>query len=186
MKVVSSDPVQQALYVKVRKNLRRQARAEGKPSSDISDHRFAEMLALRQPPKSLTDREFYEGHGTLDKQFGGDTESLERVVKAAKRQGYNPGVHDVYVPTIAKCEGDPRAFIHGGRGQVSSLLKSRGEEGRGIVKTKSRPRKDPLKNVKLAAPVVAELARPEAMKNGGKISMERVKEISRKHTYKVG
>ena len=43
-------------------------------------HRMAEMLAFQEAPRANTDREFFEGLGTLDKQFDYDGKMHEGVV----------------------------------------------------------------------------------------------------------
>lgn len=72
--------------------------------------RMAEMLALRQAPKADTDRELLAGQGTLLDQIGSEKQT-EYVVAEARRQGYNPGINDVYAPTHALSTGDPYAFV---------------------------------------------------------------------------
>lgn len=102
--------------------------------------RLAEMLAFRSPQRVLTDREYFEGRGTLAKQFDGDERVLEHVVGEAMKQGYRPNANDVYCSAIAESVGDPKAFVPatGGRGHIQKVLEERGWESDGIVKTKRR------------------------------------------------
>ena len=46
-----------------------------------NSHTMAEMMAFRQGPRSMTDREFFEGQGTLAKQFDGDERALDKLVE---------------------------------------------------------------------------------------------------------
>lgn len=142
----------------MRKNLRKEAKSKGKQPDDVSDHRFAEMLALRSPPGlNGTDSAFFEGMGTLEQQFGKDKESLRETIAAAKRHGYTPNPRDVYLPTLAAFEGDPLAFVPptGGRGHIKKVSEMRGWESRGAVTVKGRqPEKDPLEGPRLAEDLV--------------------------------
>lgn len=190
--VVSSDPRVQALYVKCRKNLRAQAKREGKPSDASADHRFAEMLAFHQAPRSLTDREFYQGMGTLADQFKTDPQHLQTVTAAAQRRGYRPNPNDVYVPTLAREPGDPMAFISpsGGRGELKKRAEALGVEGNGVVKTRGRaPTEDPLKRQHLAPDVMNQLVAHEARKakrEGRKMTQGEIKEkVLANHRYKM-
>jgi hypothetical protein len=71
----------------------------------------------------VTDKEFFARHGNLDKQCGGDQKEVNRIVKAAKRNGFTPSQNAVYFPTMADKPGDPKAFIHptDGRAAVDRL-----------------------------------------------------------------
>ncbi len=117
---------------------------------------FAEMLRHRSPPKALTDREFFEGLGTLDKQFDGDPEGLKRTVQAARRNGYKASPNDVYLPAIAEFQGDPLAFVPatGGRGHIEKVLKQRNMECDGVVTTKRE--RQPVKRKRLGDDLVRE------------------------------
>ena len=78
-------------------------------------HSMAEMLALRTGPALWTDGTVYRRPKTLHDQFS-DEKTLRRVVNAARKQGYEPNMHDQYDPTLATRRGDPAAFIpHGDR-----------------------------------------------------------------------
>jgi hypothetical protein len=99
----------------------------------------------------MTDREFFQGHGTLDQQFGGDTASLMEVVSSARAHGYNPGAHDVYMDNLAQFPGDPDAFVPatGGRGHVQKVCEKRGWSCKGSVNVKSAaPKRDAIKSPK--------------------------------------
>jgi len=113
--------------------------------------RLAEMLALRQAPRCMTDSVFFSSVGTLDKQFGNDTESLNRTVSIAKKHGYTPNPNDYYNASLANFVGDPKAFIPatGGRGHIQKVCEERGTACSGAVTVKARqPDSDPLDNPK--------------------------------------
>ena len=67
---------------------------------------LAEMLALRKAPRVMTDSVFFEGRGTLDKQFGEKDElrQLDELIAAAKSHGVPPYVifHDATLAEIAR------------------------------------------------------------------------------------
>lgn len=112
-------------------------------------HKMSEMLAFRQPPRAQTDREFFEGFGTLEKQFRGDEQIRDRVIKIAINNGYKPNANDVYLSSLANYPGDPEAFVPatGGRGHIKSVCEKRGWECDGTVKTKyQEPREEPKSN----------------------------------------
>lgn len=187
--VVSNDPRIQALYVRVRKNLKAQLK-DHEAEDAVSDHRFAEMLAFQQAPRSMTDREFFSGIGTLDQQFKSDPQHLKTITSNAKRRGYNPSPHDVYVPTLAREPGDPAAFISGGRGQLKKRAESLGLESHGAVTTKARePGSDPRKRNSLAPDVMNQLMAHEtrkAKREGKKVSRGEIREkVLAQHRYKM-
>lgn len=71
---------------------------------------MAEIFAIRQGPNLNTDTTFLAGVGTLRDQFGNENE-LNRVVKAARKQGYEPKASDYYDSGLANRCGDPLAFV---------------------------------------------------------------------------
>lgn len=119
-------------------------------------HRMSEMLAFQQPPRAMTDAVFFEGFGTLDKQFAGDERVRDQVIKRAMAGGYKPNNNDVYLSALARYPGDPEAFVPatGGRGHIKAVCEKRGWECDGAVKTKRKePEKDP-RSVPLAKDLV--------------------------------
>jgi len=189
---ISDDPRVQKFYAKVRRNLKAQAKREGKPSDDVADHRFAEMLALKQTPKCMTDREFFAGMGTLDQQFKHDPQHLKVITDAAKKQGYTPSPNDVYMPGVAKFPGDKDAFISpsGGRGQLRKAVEKHGTGGEGAVSVKTPSAKeDPRSKAYLAPDVMNRLCAHEARKlkrEGKTASQQEVKEmVLAKNRYKM-
>jgi len=127
---------------------------------------FAEMLALRKAPSAETEDTFLSNFGRLRDQFDQDDRYVGELVKAARKDGYNPGENDVYMPTIATKFGDPRAFIKS-RAEARAVAEERGTEltvnGRTIVKHRE-PEQDPYEtapklNDALVAPEVKKLRR---------------------------
>lgn len=157
--VVSKDAVVQGIYLAARRNLSKAAKSKGETPDEKADHRFAEMLAFQSPPRANTDREFFDGMGTLADQFGKDVDGLNSAVAGARSHGYEPNPHDVYLPTIAQFEGDPLAFVPatGGRGHIKKVCEMRGVSCRGAVTVEGRqPESDPLGTPYLADDLVIE------------------------------
>lgn len=131
---------------------------------------IAEMCALRQAPRVMTDDVYLAGHGSLEKQIP-NPKQLELVVRTAMRNGYKPKHTDVYEPSMARYPGDPQAFVnHGqGLGHVKKVCEQRGvEDQSGTVRTKARqPEKDPWENPKhrLAPDIVARKVRQRINEN---------------------
>ena len=119
-------------------------------------HNMAEMLAFQQAPRAMTDAVFFEGFGTIEKQFAGDEKVRDQLIKRARAAGYNPNPNDVYLSAIARYPGDPEAFVPatGGRGHIKKVLTERGWESDGAVKTKARQPEEAPKSVPLAKDIV--------------------------------
>lgn len=133
--------------------------------------RFSEMVALQSPPRCMSDRELFEGFGTLDKQFS-DPLYKKFVLDNAKRRGFVPGNYDVYMPSLARYPGDPEAFVPptGGRGHIKKICEQRGWAHEGCVTVKGQDgARNPLddKDKKLAPDLVAENMRKYVEKNPG-------------------
>lgn len=105
-----------------------------------TNRRFRDMVESKRPPNSNTDKEFFSDRGTLADQFADDPESLNDVVSAARKKGYNPHYQDVYMEPLADEPGDPSAFItpSGGRSQVKRVCEEKGLECHGQIEV-SRP-----------------------------------------------
>ena len=124
---------------------------------------FAEMLAMREPPGGKTESTFLSNFGTLLDQFDGDERYVNTLVAAARKNGYNPGINDVYMPTIANEMGDPEAFIRS-RGEAIKVAEKRGSELTIDGETKVK-HQEPLEDPFDTAPVLAEnLIAPEVKK----------------------
>jgi hypothetical protein len=121
--------------------------------------RMAEMIALRKAPRVMTDSVFFEGRGTLDKQFEGTPcGQLDELINAAKAAGYTPNPNDVYEPGLAEFFGDPKAFVPptGGMGHVQRVCEERGVGCQGAINLKGRaPEKEP-EHCRLAPDLVQE------------------------------
>lgn len=115
---------------------------------------MAEILALRSPPRTMTDREFYEGRGTLEKQFRNDEMTLDFFVSEAKAHGYSPGANDVYCSELARFPGDPEAFVSEGRGQIKRVCEKRGWSCDGAVKVNGRGGQDEPQRTRLGKDIV--------------------------------
>jgi hypothetical protein len=169
---ISDDPAVQAEYLRIRERLRRECVRNGEQPSDRDNHRLAEMLAFRSPPRANTDREFLAGIGTLDKQFEKDPEGLQAVVEGAKRSGYTPNMHSLYNPSLARYEGDPAAFVPHDNpvGHIKKVCRERGLGCRGAVNIDApQPVRDHVRNPKklLADDIVDEEIRRRVKQEPG-------------------
>jgi hypothetical protein len=108
--------------------------------------RMAEMLAMRQAPRGMTDDVYMAGMQkigtTLDKLNRFDR---ERMLGEARKHGYTIKGSEVYEPGVARFPMDPKAmFDHGrGLGDMKKLLEKRGVESHGHFTTKGRNDKPP-------------------------------------------
>lgn len=104
-----------------------------------------EILRSRQVPGAKTDTSFLSSFGTLLDQCDGDERYCQHLVNEARKQGYEPGANDVYMPTIAQRMGDPRAFIRS-KGEMIRLAEERGKaleiDGEEVVHQRE-PDRDP-------------------------------------------
>jgi hypothetical protein len=143
---ISSNPNVQSFY----ENCRR----------DGQSHNMAEMFALRTAPTLDTDTALFASHGscrTLADQFP-NKQALDNLIKAARKQGYNPSPNDIYYSPIAARRGDPKAFIsqaNGGKARIRDACIANGLDCEGTVNVKA-PRKDPKPDIPLAADLVKE------------------------------
>jgi hypothetical protein len=151
--VVSEDPFVQGFYEHVR---------DGGDS-----HRMAEMLAFRQAPRANTDREFFEGRGTLETQFSGTPDALNYVIRNAMKHGYKPNPNDVYTSALARFPGDPQAFVPatGGRGHIQAVCERRGWACEGSVNVKSREPTEAPKSIRLGEDIVQKKIRKMVREN---------------------
>lgn len=98
-------------------------------------HNMAEILALRKPPRCMTDSIFNEGHCN-GSQFADDPEMGDLYKRVADEHGVSiTGKH--YVSGAADYQGDPRAWVSG-RGELKALLEERGWGAQGAVSLKAR------------------------------------------------
>ena len=86
-------------------------------------HMLAEMLALRQPPMSKTDREFLEGHCNGN-QFERTPYAGNYYRKVAKKAGMDI-TGKVYQAGLAEYPGDPHAWVSG-RSDVKRRCEEKG------------------------------------------------------------
>lgn len=130
-------------------------------------HKMSEMLAFQQAPRAMTDAVFFEGFGTIDKQFAGDEKVRDQIIKRSMAAGYKPGNNDVYLSALARYPGDPEAFVPatGGRGHIKAVCEKRGWESDGAVQTKRRePESDPT-STRLAKDLVNQKVAEAVKKN---------------------
>lgn len=130
----------------------------GPPEDKSAMRRNIESIfESRQAPGISTDSTLFSGAGTLSAQFKGDTESLNNVVRNAKRAGYNPTGNELYQPGLARFPGDPRAFISQaeGKAKVRKIVEQDGTGCEGAVTVKARePEHEPKQKHKLAPQIV--------------------------------
>lgn len=114
-------------------------------------HNMAAMAASSRAPRCVTDREFFEGIGSIHDQFDADTDrgriQMEKVLSITKANGFTPGRNDVYCAHLARYQGDPEAYVPatGGRNHIRRLCEQRGSSCGGLVKVDHRePLNDPM------------------------------------------
>ena len=73
--------------------------------------RKPKLRKVPSAPHLHTDTSFLAGVGSLRTQFQDNDAELNRVVKAARQQGYEPKATDTYEPGMANRCGDPAAFL---------------------------------------------------------------------------
>lgn len=118
-----------------------------------------DMLASRKAPGASTDREFFaDSDATVARLHASDPKYAARITAKAKRLGYQPNSNDVYVSQLARCEGDPLAFVPatGGKGHVKKVCEQRGFGCDGAVAVKAAEVAPPKKQVRLAPSLVNE------------------------------
>jgi hypothetical protein len=128
-----------------------------------SSHNLASMVATQRGPGVNTDDTFFRVFKPLSEQFASDAE-LNKVVGIARRHGYNPGIHDVYVPQLARFRGDPKAFISRsmGRARIREVCRKRGWElsfegsDRAMTADYRSPDSDPFEAAPKLAPDIVE------------------------------
>ena len=103
---------------------------------------FDEICRTRQCPGLRTDTNFHAGRGTILDQMDGDPQWTQHLVNQALKQGYNPGINDVYLGQLADRTGDPDAWFKPGEGR-SELIKRAKKKGKGVeapgVSVEARP-----------------------------------------------
>jgi hypothetical protein len=92
--------------------------------------RLAEMLEAGQPPMSLTDREFLEGHAN-GSQFDGQEFVGDYYKGIAAKAGVDVK-GKVYLSGLAAFPGDPEAWVSG-RGDLARVAEKRGWGVQGAV-----------------------------------------------------
>ena len=123
------------------------------------ESRMQEMLDSRRVPAIRTDAQFLKNHGTLDKQFEGDSRQLETITNTAKQHGYTPSPNDTYIPTLARYPGDPLAFVPADspKTHIRKVCESTDRACEGDVSVE-RTSKRPPKSVRLGEDLIQEEA----------------------------
>jgi hypothetical protein len=126
--------------------------------------RFAEMLALRQPPRSSgTDTTLFSGVGTLRSQIKNPLHR-KKLRENARRMGIRLTGNELYQASLAKFPMDPRACISmaEGRTRIRKMAEANGAGCEGTVKVKARePESEPKPKHKLHPQIVKRLVRQE-------------------------
>lgn len=116
-----------------------------------------------------TESTFAAGYGSLRDQCGSE-ESLRSVVQNAEKNGYKPNASDVYMPTLARFTGDPKAFF---RGDVAASIRKHAEaSGRGCqgrIEVKAKGMQQPPKRCRLA-PHIVERIREQRIKENPELA----------------
>lgn len=142
------------------------------------DHKLAEMLALRSPPMSNTDREFWHG-----KCNGNQFEQTPWVGDAYRRQAEDCGVDPtgkVYISQLADYPGDPRAWVDG-RGDVQRICEERGWGSTGSVNVKARNDLAPEPDVAIADDIMQDLVEDKMEASPGISAQEAKEAVTSKH-----
>jgi len=116
----------------------------------VMDRQFPHRFAL------VTDTTRTAGRGTLMEQFSGNEEQVGDLVRAARQNGYEPGINDIYEPGLANRPGDPAAFIKSGdyEHHVRKVCTARGTGCNGPVKVKTPEPAEPTKKPRLSPKIV--------------------------------
>ncbi len=104
--------------------------------------RKSELRRVIGCPSIRTNATMLAGVGTLRSQFGDNEPELDRVVTAARQQGYEPKATDYYAPSLAKRCGDPAAFVPTAdlKGHVRRVCEKRDIACHGTVEVKRKPK----------------------------------------------
>lgn len=127
-----------------------------------------DMLASRKAPGASTDREFFaDSDATVARLHQQDPRYAARITAKAKQLGYQPNSNDVYMSQLAKCEGDPLAFVPatGGRHHVKKVCEQRGLGCEGAVAVKAMEVAAPAPRVRLAPKIVDEYVKKYVAKD---------------------
>ena len=162
---ISDDQQAQAFYEAMRAN--------------GESHNMAKLLALRQAPSSVTDRELFLGHCN-GSQFSADTHSGDVYKRKAERAGVST-TGKVYLSSLALEPGDPKAWVNG-RGDIKRLCEERNFNCEGIVKHKATVEKRP--SVPLAQNIVDEHVNQIIADDPGKATKRKQveREVRERHT----
>lgn len=178
--IVSDDPEVQAMYEHCR--------------NGGETHNFAKICAFRSPPGVSTDTTYMAGAGTLLQQCGNDPKEVGRLIKAAKKHGHTPNMHDLYNPTLARSFGHPEGFVpaSGPKAHVRKVCEKRGKDCEGLVNYTAPERAEPLPpSPGLSNKLIREEAMKAVAEDPGipdrKNGLENLRsEIVEKHGFRLG
>lgn len=109
--------------------------------------RFAETLALQEAPGIGITTNIYLQHqrkwgSSILDQYNGNHKAVDRLRKGLAKNGYRLKDDDIYIPTAAAHEADPRAIVNHTQdlGSLKNYMQERGVECHGAVETEADPR----------------------------------------------
>lgn len=138
-----------------------------------------DMLESRRAPGASTDRELFAGSGaTFSKLADDDPKYAARVAAKAQKLGYSPNPNDLYISQLAKCEGDPLAFVPatGGKSHIKKVCEKRGLGCEGAVAVRSTEVSAPKPQVRLAPKIVDRYV-TEYVKHNPQLAAKPVQEV---------
>lgn len=153
--------------------------------------RMAEMFASRKAPGGGITTDVFMADSPalhLRDQFDGDEWRLSRVINGAKRAGFTPNATDRYIPTVARFEGDPRAFINHKHtlGDLKRELEDAGVEAEGAVNTSGRNAPPAKPQLTRLAPQIVERIRKRMVKENPDLAHSDQKQLRQEIVEKHG
>ncbi len=152
----------------------------------VSDS-MAALIAMRKSPMPDTDDVFFSGLHHMGHQMC-DEQAKNYINAHRKHTGRNPPEGAIYMPGLARFQGDPEAFVNrsDGRTYIKRLIESRGGTiDREMNVTWNEPETDPFEgNVPLAEDLVRRQAAEDIKENPdlGRMTKQEMRErITEKH-----
>jgi len=109
--------------------------------------RLAEMLALQEPPRCMTDAVYFDGLPKLGDQFRHDPVMLRSRLKELKQKyNFTPSSDSHYDYSLARFPNDPEAYVGptDGISYIKKTVERRGWASEGVVTAQARePESDP-------------------------------------------
>lgn len=138
--------------------------------------KFAEMLALQQPPGiGITNSQYLQdqnrwGRSILDR-MNGDQRAVERLRKNLKSHGYSLKSDDHYISTAARFSGDPEAIVN--HHQTFDELEKRVEGRRNAIESGEVKKQESVR----LAPHIVERIRQQKIKENPDVAREDQKKV---------